>query len=125
MLNDINNLLESKGANSLDIMKVERYTDEYKTTGIDCKLMKLEKLYERKKEILDEKEKEYLSKFIEPFRDRIEYIVKRNAYTKEWLYFCFGDLLDEENFGLPCFDEYTMYKGMIEDKEYTLEELGL
>ena len=30
-----------------------------------------------------------------------------------------------ETFDLPCFKKGTMYKGMEEYKEYTLEELGL
>ena len=74
-------------------------------------------------EILDEKEKEYLSSVIRPFRNKIEYICKSR----------YGDVgaeyLDIEIYDdfmcLPSFEKNTMYKGMKLEKNYTLEELGL
>lgn len=76
--------------------------------------------------ILSDKEKEYLSAVIKPFRDNVEYITK------------FKDrVLNEEFIGIICnkgahdfiafpnFKCGTMYKGMERDKNYTLEELGL
>lgn len=75
--------------------------------------------------ILSDKEKEYLSAVIKPFRDNVEYITK------------FKDrVLNEEFIGIACkgahdfiafpnFKCDTMYKGMERDKNYTLEELGL
>lgn len=86
---------------------------------------------EYKEDILDEKEKEYLSAVIKPFRDRVEYIKKIDMYsgwTKEVEYI-FGDLGNKDDavdaFLLPYFPKGTMYKGMETDKKYTLEELGL
>lgn len=86
---------------------------------------------EYKEEVLDEKEKKYLSAVIKPFRDRVVYIhkveavypaqfisirLKRYDYAKEAAY---------EYFDLPYFKKDTMYIGMEVKKEYTLKELGL
>lgn len=81
------------------------------------------KLIKIPKPILDQKEEEYLSYVIKPFKkdvisitkyrctDSLEeyiYIKTRNAFT------C-----------LPYFKEGVMYKGMKANRKYTLEELGL
>lgn len=84
---------------------------------------KYETIYEVK-EILAEKEKEYLSNVIRPFRDRVEYIVKCEYFDvkRNWINI---NLTKNEDISLPFFYKNTMYKGMEIDKEYTLEELGL
>lgn len=74
-----------------------------------------------KEEILDEKEKEYLRAVIRPFRNRVKYIVKHTYYEKE--YIKIG--MKGESISFPYFKKNTMYKGLEEYKEYTLEELGL
>lgn len=74
----------------------------------------------QEKEILDEKEKEYLSAVIKPFRDRIEYI-KKVEDIREYI----AIYLKNERLNFPYFDKGTMYKGMESDKKYTLKELGL
>ena len=87
---------------------------------------------EYKEPVLDEKEKEYLSAVIKPFRDRVIYIKKIYmyfGYRKDYEYI-FGELgCNEYNvvdiFALPYFPKGNMYKGMETDKKYTLEELGL
>lgn len=80
--------------------------------------------------ILTDKEKAYLSAVVKPFRDRITRIKMES---------CFGDPLSyiiiqlkkiyedisRECIILPYFPKNTMYKGMEEGKEYSLEELGL
>lgn len=78
-------------------------------------------------DILDEKEKEYLSNVIKPFRKRIKYIfidkygndcmikITLNHYTKEY----------DDNIFLPDFENGSMYKRMKMGKQYTLKELGL
>ena len=76
---------------------------------------------EEKKEILDEVEKEYLRAVIKPFRKSITYIIKETAIDKEYIELG----LDYDVIDLPYFKKGKMYKGMKEDKEYTLEELGL
>lgn len=81
----------------------------------------LEQEYEPK--ILDEKEKEYLSAVIKPFRKDVRSITKqKNNEGYEWL-----RIIVEDNnpLVLPGFKKETMYKGMHAYKEYTLEELGL
>ena len=72
------------------------------------------------KEILDKKEKEYLSAVIRPFRNRVEYIQKKDIGNE------FIEIeLDDEFLYLPYFEKYTMYKGMELNKKYTLKELDL
>lgn len=86
--------------------------------------IKYETIYEVE-EILDEKEREYLSYVIRPFRDRVEYIAKyKSIYDESKLYIVIG-LKDEYYMTFPFFKEGTMYKGMELKRGYTLEELGL
>lgn len=82
--------------------------------------IEVENGYIVEKEILDEKEKEYLSAVIRPFKDRIEFIAKRRMFDD---YICIG--LNDEAISLPYFKKGTMYKGMELYKKYTLKELGL
>ena len=86
---------------------------------------------EYKEPILDEAEKKYLSAVIKPFRDRVEYIKKIEAYNVG--YGC-GEkisikLRDKDGIrdyiSLPWFAKDTMYKGMGLGKRYVLKELGL
>lgn len=79
---------------------------------------------EYKPNILDEKEKDYLSAVIKPFRKDIKYITKKDFVikAKEYLLIKMHDL---NTAGLPLFEKGTMYRGMEVDKKYTLEELGL
>lgn len=74
--------------------------------------------------ILTEKEKAYLSAVIKPFRKRIKYIEKiDHSNVKNDQYLCIA--LANDRCVLPNFKKGTMYKGMEEGREYTLEELGL
>ena len=73
------------------------------------------------KPILDEKEKEYLSAVIYPFREKIKSIHK-DCYKKEEFIYIYCEKFSD-SFGLPYFKKGTMYKGMELDKKYTLEEL--
>ena len=81
---------------------------------------------EEKGNILDEVEKEYLRAVIKPFRKRIKNIVKYVVHSDRGHYdFIDIYLISGEEITFPYFEQYTMYKGMISGKEYTLEELGL
>ena len=84
----------------------------------NCKVIKLSK------PILDEKEMEYLSAVIRPFRDRVKYLFKGifRSYNSEFIAIAFND--DDIMF-FPSFEVGIMYKGMELEKEYTLEDLGL
>lgn len=75
------------------------------------------------KEILNEKEKEYISAVIRPFRDKVEHIsisgtINNKLYMKIFV-------ANYDSVTLPNFEKGTMYKGMEIGKKYTLEELGL
>ena len=74
--------------------------------------------------ILDDAERKYLSGFIKPFRDEIEYIrkVPNEYYKAEHLVIYFKDNM---NMPFPYFKKGSMYKGMKVDKNYTLKGLGL
>lgn len=94
----------------------------------DDKVLKVERpkyetIYEIK-EILDDKEREYLGNFIRPFRNKIINIEKILSYDEEKEWMCIA-LKKEQSIKLPYFKSNTMYKGMELNKEYTLEELGL
>ena len=98
----------------------------------NCIVTKLDRpqtIYEVK-EVLDKKEREYLSKIIEPFKNRVKRIEKVKAV------YCNSEFINivlyssvtydnEENIPLPYFKKGKMYKGMELYKEYTLKELGL
>lgn len=93
--------------------------------NVDLDIVKVERLivFERK-EVLDKKEKKYLSNIVKPFRDEIEYIAKRNiGETQEYIFINFYDEIG--TFSLPCFDKNTMYKNMEVNIKYTLKELDL
>lgn len=79
----------------------------------------LEEEYDPK--ILTDKEKAYLSAVIKPFRDNIKSIRKMSSITKEFILI----ELKRDVFSFPVFEKGTMYKGMEEEREYTLKELGL
>lgn len=91
-----------------------------KTTKVERP--KYETIYEVK-EILDEKEKEYLNAVIKPFRSNVRYIRKCESgwLNEEFIII----VLKKEAISLPCFKKGTMYKRMTTYKEYTIEELNL
>lgn len=80
-------------------------------------------IYKRKEPILDDKEKEYLSAVIKPFK--IEGIAKKQNDIDEYICIYVIKEYYTDVVILPYFKKGTMYKGMELDKEYTLEELGL
>lgn len=93
--------------------------------NVRVKVLKVERptytaVYEE--EILDEQEKKYLSAVIRPFRDRIKSIAKLSDLSNHYIFIRFKD---KEYISFPNFKKNTMYKGMKEYKDYTLEELGL
>ena len=82
------------------------------------------KLIKLPKPVLDEKEKEYLSYVIKPFRDRIKYFYKWTCAD------CDTEIImaackDYNHLEFPSFEKNAMYKGMEPNKKYTLVDLGL
>lgn len=85
---------------------------------------------EYKNQILDDAEKRYLKGVIRPFRDRVEYIEKCNVSEEtEQIFIDIKEYYKKDEclcgYGLPPFEMGKMYKGMEDNKKYTLEELGL
>lgn len=80
-----------------------------------------------KEQILNDAEREYLSAVIKPYKNKVTFIAKaKDAYEARY----FISIVVKGNYGreaihLPWFKENTMYKGMKDFKEYTVEELGL
>lgn len=77
--------------------------------------------------ILTDKEKEYLSNIIKPFRDKIVTILKLpTGPNKEYIEMIFKDYDSSMSFiDFPPFDENTMYINMEKFHRYSLEELEL
>ena len=81
---------------------------------------------EHTESILNEKEKQYLSAVIKPFRDRVLVIIK---LSEDDIGMYFIEIVVDTNGGeqtidLPYFYG-GMYEGMEADQGYTLKELGL
>ena len=91
----------------------------------DCKKAAMKWLLEEYKEpVLDDVEREYLSATIKPFRKMIAYIVKAQDFDDGKQ--CIRIILQNgDGMHFPYFDDDTMYKGMKENKKYSLEELDL
>lgn len=79
---------------------------------------------EQEVEILDEKEKEYLSAVIKPWRDKVLGISIASIGEKEYLMIVLNNE-DEGELWFPSFKTGTMYQGMERNRGYTLEELGI
>lgn len=78
---------------------------------------------EEVKDILDSKEKEYLSNVIKPFKNKVESIKKYDcAINIESIVILIKNSIP---IYLPNFEKDTMYRNMETYKSYTLEELGL
>ena len=83
-------------------------------------------VYEEAKELLTDEERDYLKTVIKPFRDRIQHIYKAETAN----YYEGGEMLlfilkANDHFYLPEMPQGQMFKGMEQDKYYTLVELGL
>lgn len=102
----------------------------YSTLG---KIIKIEEptyqtVYEANKEILDEAEKRYLRGVVRPYKD-VKSIQKYIFFDKKLAKIQIF-VLDIRGTGcwsidLPPFEKNAMYKNMEDNKDYTLEELGL
>ena len=96
------------------------------TASVDKREMDfLNKEYHRV--VLDDVEKEYLGNIIKPFRNKVRYIKKYNFNGDDFfITIRIYSGKSTEDIDLPTFNRCThMYDGMVLEKEYTLEELGL
>lgn len=84
---------------------------------------------EEVKEILDEKEREYLGAVIRPFKKHLDYIEKIDYESEACIRITITRKKEKytrtESIILPFFEKKSMYKNMENDRKYTLEELGL
>ncbi len=97
---------------------------EFEILHPSYKVLKLERpqtIY-KFKEVLDAKEKDYLSAVIRPFKGKVNYIQKEISDTREDIVVC---VACDDYLSFPYFEKGTMYKGMKLGKKYTLKELGL
>ena len=78
--------------------------------------------------ILDDVEREYLKAVFKPFASRIKYVAKQRC-EGIWVGMEYIKVLMEDPDGdstcFPTFKAKTMYKGMMPNKAYTLDELGI
>lgn len=74
-------------------------------------------------DILDDVEKKYLKQVIRPFRSAITGIEVKTYYNGYNAYLSIN--MGDDGVSFPDFVLGTMYAGMVPDREYTLEELGL
>ena len=78
--------------------------------------------------ILDDAEREYLKAVFKPFASRIEWVKKQRCNeTWEGMEYIKAFIKDPagDDVRLPVFKEGTMYKGMMPNVTYTLDELGI
>ena len=104
----------------------EMFSDKFLNQEIDIEVP----------DILDDAEKRYLSDIIKPFRKKVVGICKNSESNGNQCIIIntiICSLHDRiinapeyiEYMKLPSFEKDKMYKGMVEDRWYTLEELGL
>lgn len=120
----LKNLNWCKMESDLRKLGCEAHIDCAHTLCEDCKETFFKwMLEEYELPILDDVEKEYLSAVIRPFRKEVDTISKfHTANTMQYIYF---QMKDKNGWTLPLFKKGTMYKGMVQGKHYTLQELGL
>ena len=78
--------------------------------------------------ILDKAETEYLKAVIRPFKGAVSRIVKiSSGRGEEFICISYHDNsnVGTDSMRFPSFKENTMYKNMVADRPYSLEELGL
>lgn len=119
------NVLPSNLENSYEIAFVEAMKEVFNenTYRKESKFISVLSWFFSEHKILDNTEKRYLRGVIGPFRNEVKSIRKK-IQTGEIYEF----ILIELSFDilvLPRFEKGTMYKGMVTNKEYTCEELGL
>ena len=95
----------------------------------DFRIKSINEMIFEKEYFLTEEEKEYLSYVIKPFRNKVNYICKRISsngfYGNRYSEYIEIKVNDNHSIYFPHFAINSMYKGMIMDRVYSLEELGL
>ena len=120
-----------KGLEVFSIVIEDDKWEKIKIDLLDQLLVGRNKIIKLPKFILSEKEKKYLSDFIDPFKSQVTYIEKH--YLKDFKgnekeFISIGIKENEKywrQMELPLYDAGKYYKGMNTSEHYTLEELGL
>ena len=123
---------ENRFENRINVTYIGEINNHFKHKILG-KIIKIEEptyqtVYEAKKEILDDAEKRYLRGVVRPYKD-VKSIQKYIFFDKKLAKIQIF-VLDIRGTGcwsidLPPFKKDTMYKNMEDNKDYTLEELGL
>lgn len=112
ILDDFNDDLTYKGDKDVDIVKIDH------SNHLDIIWT-----WERKEDILTDKEKAYLKAIIKLVKDKVQYIKKTISISlKQYIHINLGN---DYYYYLGCFEEGPQFIGMKLNKEYTLKELGL
>ena len=82
------------------------------------------KLIKLPKSVLTDEEKEYLSYVFRPFKDEILHIYKSPSVYEGYEEITVV-MTGCRYLAFPAFEKNTMYKGMLPNKKYMLDELGL
>ena len=118
----------------LERVNVCSWYDHFNPNGADCvqDCKSCEERFvkwlfeESEKPVLDEKEREYLSHIIKPFRKNVLYISKIEKGYEDDVCFIAIVLKGSERIHLPYFNTKSgMYAGMQTFVKYSLQELGL
>ena len=115
-LYDLNELSFDFNEDQIDI-----YYGDYYIDSIDNYSDIMEWL-EQQGGALDPIEKYYLFNIVRPWRDRVNYIAKREEDNKEYIEIRVDTFT---SIPLPVYRKGTMYRGMKLNKEYTLKELDI
>lgn len=107
-----------KELNNDESIKTDRYLSSYTDDILDW----MARPY--KEPILNEAERKYLSDVIRPFRKEVDTISKFHTWANDLQYISIK-MKDKRWCTLPLFPKGTMYKGMENERYYSLKELGL
>ena len=80
-----------------------------------------------KKFLLDCIDRKYFNNFLKPFRDKIQYICKRQSLDSDYecIKIIYSDDIHTSDIYLPYFKTGTMFKKLELDKQYNLNDLDL
>lgn len=110
------------------LMRYHKIYEEWEYAIYDTFLHLLDGKYEvikLPKSILAKEERNYLSKVIKPFREKIQHISKLTGKNGEYICIDIRYDWEEDSILLPRFAAGTLYKGMEIGKEYSVKDLGL
>ena len=110
------------------LMRYHKIYEEWEYAIYDTFLHLLDGKYEvikLPKSILAKEERNYLSKVIKPFREKILHISKLSSKDGESICIDIRYNWEEDSIMLPKFATGTLYKGMEIGKEYSVKDLGL